>query len=207
MDFKEQLSKEVDQAVKKFRKQTEKIEESPDPRLAGRDVKDFEIGKLKAELEQQVGEINERYREKAEAHLEQAKRDAALSYFKPSVSDKDYVGSILDDFTSSVAFAYSDAEKEAAFSELESRFEHMTPEQLYAVKTQLPKVLQSVQGDELTMKKLKGVNNTLSELRTPQQEILEDAKQLALSSPDMTFRRLKMTHRAFNKQKPIGGIE
>jgi vacuolar-type H+-ATPase subunit E/Vma4 len=207
MDFKEQASKEIEGLVKKFRKQTDKIESSDHPKYSVPGTREYEVDQLKAELEQQVEDINARYREQAEAYLEQAKRDAALSYFKPSVSDRELVNSIVDDFTASIAFARSQDEKREVFEALNDRLHHMSEAQLYAVKSKLPQVLQSVKDDEFAVKELKNVNGTLSKLQTPEQEALEEAKQLALTSPDHKFRTLKMTHRAYNKQKPIGGIE
>jgi hypothetical protein len=201
MDFKQQLTKEVDTAVGKFRKQVDRIENTDDPRFAGREVKEYEIGKLKTELEAQVAEINAKYKEKAEELLAQSEARAAHSYFKPSMSDKEFVNSILDDFTASIALAYSDTDKAQAFSALEARFEHMTPEQLYAVKSKLPSVLQAVKDDEFSVKQLRGVNSTLSNLRTPEQESLDEAKSIALSSPDMSFRRLKMTHPTYSAEQ------
>jgi hypothetical protein len=196
MDFKQQYTKEIDKKVSQFRKAVDKIEKSEDPRLDGREVKDYEISKLRDSLESEVAEINSKYKQEAQGLLEQRKSEAATSYFKPSTYDKEFVGSVLDEFTANVAFAYGDQQKSEAFRSLESRFEHMTPEQLFAVKSQLPKVLQSV-SDEGTLKNLRRVNSTLSELKTPAQEALEEAKMLAVSKPDMAFTRLTMTHSAF----------
>jgi hypothetical protein len=204
--FKQQLTKEVDTAVSKFRKGVDKIKNSPNPYYSDVEVQNYEIGKLKADLESQVAEINAKYKEKAEELLANAERQAATSYFKPSMSDKEFVGSVLDDFTASIALAYSDSDKAKAFSALEARFEHMTPEQLYAVKSKLPSVLQAVKDDEFSVKQLRGVNSTLSNLRTHEQESLDEAKALELSSPDGAFRRLKMTHPSYShlqKSRPV----
>jgi gluconate kinase len=200
MDIKQKHSKEIERLVKDFRKKVDRINNSNNPYYNDRAVRDYEIGKLKSELEASVKEINGQYREEAQELLEQAKRQAAHSYFKPSASDKEFVTTVLDEFTSNVAFAYTDADRAEAFASLEARFEHMTPEQLFAVKSQLPRVLQSA-SDEFTAKKLRSVNGTLSELRTPEQEALNDAKDIALSSPDMAFRRLKMTHPTFSTEQ------
>ena len=201
MNFKEQLTREVDQAVAKFRKGVEKIENSPNPYYREQAVKDFEIGKLKAELETQVADINAKYREQSEELLEQAKCDAAFSYFKPSPADKEFTGAILDEFTSDLAFARKKEEKIGAVRALEERFDHLTETQLFAVKSKLPQELQSVSGDEFAVGELKRINGALSNLRTEEQEALEEAKTIALSTPDTAYRRLKMTHKVFQSEQ------
>ncbi|MGP4077289.1 hypothetical protein [Halobacillus sp. K22] len=195
----EQYKRDIEKAVRKFRKDVQKIEESSDPRYKDQAFKDEAIREKRQELEDVVADRNTKYAQEAEALLEQRKQEAAKSYFKPSPSDKQFVESVLDEFTASVAFAYSDKQRREVFNSLEDRFEHMSPEQLNEVRKQLPKVLQSV-NDEETIKKLRYVNSYLSNLQTPEQEALEEAQEAAMLKPDAAFRRLTFTHPAFKDQ-------
>ena len=192
----EQYKRDIDKAVSKFRKDVEKIEGSSDPRYKDATFKAEAIREKRKELEDVVADRNAKYAQEAQALLEQRKQEAARSYFKPSSSDKQFVESVLDEFTASVALAYGDKQQREAFDSLEGRFEHMTPEQLNEVRKQLPKVLQSV-NDEGTVKKLRQVNSFLSGLKTPEQEALEEAQEAVTLKPDATYRRLTFTHPAF----------
>ncbi|WP_173916909.1 hypothetical protein [Halobacillus sp. Marseille-Q1614] len=199
MDKREQLKKEVEKLTKDFRKNVDAINTSDNPYYKDAEVREYEINKLKGELDTKVGEINKEFHAHIDADIEQAEREAARSSFRVMPSDRDLAKQFVTDLKAELTFAMTDSDKRQAIERFEEKMGHFETEGgLYAVKQQLPDVAQAVQDDEFAMKKLRQVNNTFNALQTPEQERLTELQDAKVSGVTHKYRTLQMTHPAFS---------
>ncbi|SIS53961.1 hypothetical protein [Salimicrobium flavidum] len=205
--MKNQTQQAIEAEVNRFRKEIDQINQSLDPRYESVAFKNDVISKKRKELEQRVREQEETFRKEAKQELEHAEAQAATSTIRPTESDRALAESTLSEFSSALALSYNDKQKAQAREELESKLSHMSREQLYAIKTQLPSVLRNAAGDEEALKQVRPIHRKLSEVKTEEQEQAETTKELADARVDGSFKRLKLTHKAFKPEKPEAGSE
>jgi signal transduction histidine kinase len=198
--LKEQYQKQVEQEVKNFRKSAKKIEESSDPRLAGRGVKEYEVNQLKESMEKRVAEFNREFHDKIEAQIEQASKEAARSKFFVSSADKQFVSDITDELSTKLTFAINEGDKRQAIREFEEKLEAFDKVDPFSeVVKQLADLNRKLGDDEFSKRKLGGLYRQLSAgLQTPEQETLESLKADKMSGVDMAFRRLQMVHPSYS---------
>lgn len=190
----ENYKHEVDQAVKKFRRDVEKIERSDNPYYNTPGVKEYEAQQLRQELEKAVQGVETRFNIEIDPEIEQAKQTAARSFFTPTVSDKSLVADAVSELVADVTLAYTDNQKLEAFERFEIRIEQLEESGLWEVRRKLPEVLGAIGQDETITRKLKGLNATLRALKTPEQEVLSDLEQVKINGVAASFNRLKLTH-------------
>ncbi|MFC7321963.1 hypothetical protein [Halobacillus campisalis] len=200
MNIKQTFAKQVEQETKQFRKDVEKMEKSDNPYYTD-DVVAYETDQRRQELESRVSEINSQFEKEIDAQIEQQERVAARSTFRPTTADKQLVDEYIQELIADATFAYTDSDRLEALDKFEEKIGHFEEGGLYEVKKRLPEVARSLQGNEFMQKKLRGIHRTFSELQTPEKELLDDLKDAKSTGVDMTFRRLKMTHKAYNAQQ------
>lgn len=190
---------EIENAVKQFRKQVDKIQTSDHPQYKDPEIKDYEIKALRAELDAKVAEINNDFHATLKREIEKATPLATSSRIFITESDKRNAQYVLDEYVADIALAYDDVAKHAANEKLEARLDAMTTHgELAHVRQKLPEVLGRINGDPIATRKLKSTNEKLAALKTPEQERLDDLKAEKVSGADSTYRRLKMTHPAYS---------
>ncbi|SFK12409.1 hypothetical protein SAMN04487936_107210 [Halobacillus dabanensis] len=199
MDIKQQYQQQVDQEVKGFRNEVQKMKTSENPYYHDQAVLDYEIGQKRKELEKRVAEISDEFQKKIDEVVEAQEREAARSTFRVSTADRQLAEQFTTDLKAELTFSYSEADKRAAFNKFEEKIHHFDDESgLYAIKQKLPEVAQAVNDDEFSMKELRKINGTFNALQTPEAEHLEEIKQAKLSGVDTSFRRLRLTHPAYS---------
>lgn len=189
--------REVEQAVKRFRKDVDKIRNSDNPYYKAKDVQDYEIQQLRKALETTVQDVESRFNAELDGELEQAERLAVRSFFTPTTNDKLIVADSVSELVADVTFAFTDAEKVDAFDRFEARIEQLEVNGLSEVRRKLPEVLSAIGQDQVITKKLKTLNATLRQIRTPEQEQHDELLDLQSNGVAQEFSRLKMTHPAF----------
>jgi signal transduction histidine kinase len=201
--LKEQFQKQVEQEVKNFRKGAKKIEESSDPRLAGRDVKEYEVNQLKESMEKRVAELDREFQDKIEAQIEQASKEAARSKFFVSSADKQFVSDITDELSTKLTFAINEGDKMKAVREFEEKLEAFDKVEPFSeVVKQLAELTRKLGDDEFSKRKLGGLYRQLSAgLQTSEQEALESLKADKMSGVSHSYSVLKMTHPVYKHKQ------
>ena len=189
-----QLRNQSDSAVESFRTQVAKIENSKNPKFKDAEVKEYELAQAKATLDDTAEEITRQHKGITEQALSAATVDAAKSYYKLGDGDKQLVQHHAESFTSDVALAQGDSDKEKAFTRLEGAMEHMSAAQLSGLKKQLPTMLGGVNGDKQGIRKLKALNSSLSALKTPEEDQLAKVREAAEESPQIKYNTLRLAH-------------
>lgn len=184
--------------VAQYRKSSEKIKKSDHPKYNVEGARDYELKELKETLDREVAELNKEYQQKVTEAIAEQKKIAATSFFNTSETDKRAVKQQLNDFANDVAFAYTDKDKEDAYERLEQKLDYFSVEQLAEVRNQLPELARTVQ-DKGTMKKLRGLNSTLSELQTPEREHLKELEAALLENPSTDYWTIETVSKAGKK--------
>jgi len=196
-------NKQIEQEVSRYRKAVTTIRTSDNPYYSENlKVQDYEIAKLRDELEKKVSDISDQFNSVIDTQIVEFEEKAAKSYFRPSESDRKLVGAILGEFKTDILLAYTEADKADVFDRLEKKLGYLDDANaLYEVKTRLPELVQALGHDESTLKKLKGINSTLQALKTPEQAELDELKESKMNGVDWDFRRLRMTHPSFSDHR------
>ncbi|CAN7226740.1 hypothetical protein [Rossellomorea sp. LjRoot5] len=201
--MRDQYQKQIEKEVASYRKAYDKVMNSDDPRLAGQDVKDYEVGKLREQLEANVSQIEAEFTEKIEAEIERAAKEAGRSRFFVSSPDKQYVTDITDNLVTKLTFAVTDADKSEAFSEYDAKLELIEDVAPFSeVVKQLAEASRKLGDDEFSKKKIRGLYYQLNEgLRTPEQERYEALKVDKMTGVSHKFRTLQMTHPSYSHKQ------
>jgi hypothetical protein len=201
--LKEQYQKQVEQVVKNFRKGAKKIEESSDPRLAGRDVKEYEVNQLKESMEKRVAELDREFQDKIEGQIEQASKEATRSKFFVNSADKQFVLDITEELSTKLTFAINEGDKMKAIREFEGKLEAFDKVDPFSeVVKQLAEVTRKLGDDEFSKRKLRGIYSKLSDgLETPEQETLRNLKTDKMSGVSHSYTVLKATHPVYKHRQ------
>lgn len=199
----EQYKKQVEQEVKRFRGAVNTIRTSENPYYADNvKVQDYEISKLRGELEKKIAEINTKFASEIEPKITEFEEKAATSFFKPSEAERKLVDEAITEFKTDVSLAYSDRDRLDAFDRFEQRINYLDVNGLYEVKKRLPEVAEKIgDQDSALTSKLKGMNAIFKELQTPEQAQLDELKDAKFSGVDASFRRLRLTHPSYSDYK------
>jgi len=195
MDYKH----EVEQLVKRFRNDVNKIRTSDNPYFADSvKVQDFEISKLRVELETKVADVNKQFNVEMDSRISELETRAAKSYFRPSETDKKLVSEFISELKSDVTLAYGDRDKLESYEKFEQKLGYLDEHGLSEVRKRLPEIVELLgDGDEALTSRLKATNSALKQLRTTEQQQLDTLLDEKSSGVDWAFRTLRMTHPSF----------
>ncbi|HWO74370.1 MAG TPA: hypothetical protein VNM69_00475 [Bacillus sp. (in: firmicutes)] len=199
-NLREQYAKQIEKEVRNYRKAYDKLKNSDDPRMQGKDVQDYEVRKLQDAMETKVRELESEFKTKIDEQIEAQERVAARSSFYVSQADKQFISELTKGLTAELMFASNEADKVKAIREFEGRLEHFESEAPFSeVVKQLPEVVSKLGDDEFSKKKLRGIYHTLrSGLQTPEQAELEALKEAKKQGVSRSFRNLRMTHPTYS---------
>ncbi|MCH4825598.1 hypothetical protein [Planococcus halocryophilus] len=189
---------EIENAVKKFRREVEKIKTSDNPYYHDAKVQEYEIKEKRAELDAFVAEQQNAFNASIVAEIEKAEHAAQHSRFTATEQQRKQGDYALDSYVADVTLARDDNGKHSAYKTLERRLDGMSAEELAHIRLQLPSVLARVNGDTVALKRLQSLNETLAALKTEEQERLDELKAHKVSGADGAYRRLRMIHPAYN---------
>ncbi|WP_411953235.1 hypothetical protein ACKXGF_07760 [Alkalibacillus sp. S2W] len=193
----EQYEKEIENAVKAFKKADKDMHKSENPYFTP-EVIDYELKLQKETLEKTVKETREKFNREIEETIEEQKERANRSSFHVSQSSKDFVENTVNEAVADISLALNDKEALEGFKRFEDKLDSMNEAELYHLRKQLPGMLNELADANDTIKsKLRMTNSALSELKTEEETLLEELENLQLKGVDFTFRRLKMTHRFY----------
>jgi hypothetical protein len=203
MNLKQTYSKQVEQEVKSFRKQVDKIEQSDHPKYNVEGTRQYEIEHLRDELDTKVAELDREFQDKIETEIGQATKEAARSRFFVSSHDKQFVTDITDDLVTKLTFAINDSDKIKAIREYEDKLEVLESEAPFTeVIKQLAEASRKLGDDDFAKRKLRGLYSQLTAgLQTPEQERLEALKADKMSGVTYKYRLLTMTHKAYKHKQ------
>lgn len=201
INIKEQYQKQVEQAVNKFRRDFDKIKTSENPYYHDEAVRDYEIQRLREELEKQVNEINKQFNAEIDAKIEELEPIAAKSYFRPTETDKRLVDEFVSEFLADAKLAFSESEKLDAFEKFEEKLGFLDENGLSLVRKRLPELFDALSDDTTLQSKIRGLNATLKELQTTEKMALEELIEQKMNGVDAAFRRLRLIHPAFSDYK------
>lgn len=190
-------SQEIEKAVKQFRKKVDAIRNSDNPIYKDKDVQNYEIKQHRAELDAQVAELSNAFDATIAQEIEQAEAQAKTARFYTTETAKQQSEWALDSYIADVVMARTDADKYEAYRRFEERLNTMDEGALSHIRLKLPQAMTRINGDEIARKDLLKVNDTLANLQTPEEERLAELKEQKRVGADMTYRRLKMTHPAY----------
>lgn len=193
----ENFKREVDQEVKRFRKKVTEIQTSPNPYFENTKIREYEVNKLRGELEKKVDEINAQFSAEIEPQIAEFEERAAKSFFKPTEADRKLVSEFVSDFLADAKLAYSEKDKLEAFDRFEQRIEYLDENGLHEVRKQLPMVFDRLGVDTTLTSKLRSLNATLRQLQTAEQMRLDELKDARINGVDAPYRRLRLTHPAY----------
>lgn len=197
----EQYQKLVEQEVKRFRGEVEKMQRSENPYFHDKSVLSYEIKQRREVLEKNVKEINDKFNAEIEQAIEQAEPVAAKSYFKPSETDKRLVDEYVSEFLADAKLGYTEKEKLDAFERFEHKLGYLDENGLHEVRRRLPEIADKLGSDDPLQKRLRSMNATFRELRTAEQMKLDELKEQKINGVDSVFRRLRLTHPAYSDYK------
>ncbi|MCM3668009.1 hypothetical protein M3181_03205 [Mesobacillus maritimus] len=194
-----EYSKQVEQEVKRFRKAVNTIRTSENPYYAENvKVQDYEISKLRADLEKKVEDINKQFNAEIDAKIADYEERAAKSFFRPTETDKRLVDEYIGEFKSDVMLGYGDRDKLEAFDRFEQKLGYLDENGLYEVKKRLPELVEHLGKDDVLLSKLKAMNVAFKQLQTAEQMELDALNEEKAHGADWAFRRLRMTHPSFS---------
>lgn len=185
------LEDEVSRQVRLYKRETQKIRESDDPVMNTPGKKDYEIGQIRRTFEKNINTIEQQYQVQGQREIEELEQQAALSYIKPSQSDKELVENITDDFLFSFSMAVGDSEKLEDVSKFERSINSMSQEQKVALRRRLPQIMKQLEGDSGGVRrKMQGIGQSLSEIKTEEEGALKLLKQDVASGGLSEYRTL-----------------
>ena len=189
---------EVDNAVKQFRKTVDRINTSDHPQYRDPLVKEFEVKAAKAELDAKVQELSNVFEQTIAQEIDRAEVEAKASRFYAPQAEKDQVAYAIESYTTDIVMARTDSDKYAAYNRLLERIEGLSDGGYAHLRLQLPQALSRVNGDEIATKDLRKVNDAFADLKTPEQERLDELKALKRLGADQAYKRLRYTHPAYS---------
>jgi hypothetical protein len=204
MDLKSQYQQAIDKEVKGFRKQVQKIEQSPNPYYADDAVKKYEVEQLRNKLDAEVKRLDAEFNAKMDEAINHAAKQASRASVYVNPSDKARLSEITADLYADLTFSVDTNRKAEAFDrfmEKVTAFEDSGVGPLFELKRQLPDLMRKVQGDSFAEQKLRGLYHELSTLKTAEEDHLESLKTDKLSGVSHNYSVLKMVHPAYKHEQ------
>ncbi|MCH4828076.1 hypothetical protein [Planococcus halocryophilus] len=189
---------QINKAVAKFRNDVDKIRTSENPYYKDKDVQDYEIKALRAELDAKVAELSNAHDQAIAQEIEQAESQAKTARFYTTETERQQTDYALDSYIADITMARTDADKYAAYNRFESRLDGMSEGALAILRLKLPQALSRVNGDEIALNDLRKVNDTLAEMKTPEEQRLDELKAKKRVGAAQDYRRLRFTHPAYS---------
>ncbi|WP_088006573.1 hypothetical protein [Indiicoccus explosivorum] len=188
---------EIEREIAGFRRQVERIESSDHPRYNVEGARQYEIQEARRELDAKVDGLRREHAATMESEIENARKAALRSRFPVSNADKEAVEYLAKSFIADAKLAFSDVEKKLAYDALERKLQTLNVGAWAHFRLQLPAIFDALGGDEAIARHLRSLNMTLSRLKTPEQERLEELEAQQFAGVDLAYRRLKITHSAY----------
>lgn len=192
MDKLHQIEKEIERAVESYKKAVREIQTSKDPIYQSPEKQEYEISKLREQLDANVAELKAKYQAEADVLIEEAERSAALSVTATSDSDKSIVNQRLDEFTADVTLAYSKDDKLAAYDRLIESLKYFDLPKLLYLRRSLSDVIARIGDDETVLRKLREMNAELQKINTAEQDRLNELRELKRAGGDIAYRNFKI---------------
>lgn len=206
MERLKEIERQIERAVEDYRKAVREIRTSDDPIYNDPAKQDYEIKKLRTQLDEGVAELRAKYQAEADALIAEAEKKAALSVVGVGESDMAIVNQRIDEFTADVALAYSTDDKLAAYERLVDALKFFDLPKLYHLRRSLPGVISKVGDDRTILRKLRELNSALQELHTPEQERLAELRELKRAGGDIAYMTLRLTEGRAHTDITQGGI-
>jgi len=187
-----QIKTNIDNEVAKYKKAVDKIKSSDNPKYSDKAIVDYEVKQLKESLDETVADLKAQHDDKAAELLAQARETASKTVLRCADHDKEIVDNHVESFQSDVVFAANANQRQEAIAKLEQHFYYMSPSQLDYARKQLAKVAGSVK-DKDTLKQLRGINRTLSQVGTDEQMYADElADYLEANTVDRSYRLMNL---------------
>lgn len=186
----EQFEQEVEKHVADFKKEVEKIENSIDPRYKDEEFKQAAIDALKAELDENVREVQARYTEFIKSLRQAAAEEAASAKIILSDERRKQAALKVDRLISEATFGSLDD----ALTELENNVDYMSKFEKEALSLELHRLAAVV--DEVDKKRVKRLYDRIKPTASPEVVFANAVKALD-DRCDYAYRRLKLTNRLF----------
>lgn len=206
MERLKEIERQIEKAVEDYREAVRKIRTSDDPIYNDPAKQDYEIKKLRTQLDANVAELKAKYQAEADVLIEEAERSAALSVATASDSDKSIVNQRLDEFTADVTLAYSKDDKLAAYDRLIESLKYFDLPKLLYLRRSLSDVIARIGDDETALRKLRELNAELQKINTSEQERIEELRELKRAGGDIAYRTFKLTEGRAHTDITQGGI-
>lgn len=168
-----EFKKKADDIHETYKKQVERIKESPNPLLQDEKVRAYELDRLEQEYRKQSQEIEEAYQAYRKKALEEAKVRAAQASVKLTEKDKLTAEQFATRASLTLAGAY-EQEKSEAVDKIVDDIRLLTDEQRTALQGQAGRLLANVDDTNDRRKLI----NAMQEVRNPDLLAVEVAKQL-----------------------------
>lgn len=193
-----QHEQEIKRAVDQFRNKVNEINTSDNPIYKDEEVRQFYVKQHRAELDAKVAELSNQFDATITQEIEQAEAQAKTARFYTPQAEKEQVAYALESYTADVVMARTDNDKYEAYNRLLDRIEGMSDGGYAFLRLQLPAALSRVNGDEIATKDLRKVNDAFAELKTPEEERLDELKAAKRLGADQAYKRLRFTHPAYS---------
>ncbi|MGP4074137.1 hypothetical protein ACTWQB_16665 [Piscibacillus sp. B03] len=146
-------SQKVDNAVSKYKKGVQKIEQSKDPRYQDSTFKAEAINKLKDELKEEVNATQAEYADL----LANVREESAKEVANKTVNISDFDRRQAEIKAKQLASEITLGRGEGALDQLAEDVKYLEEGRKQALALELPSVMQSVKGDEKLERKVKGI--------------------------------------------------
>lgn len=193
MERLQRIERDIERAVETYKRGVQAIKTSDDPIYNDPAKQDYEIKKLRTQLDEGVAELRAKYQAEADAAIEEAEKRAAISVTGVGESDKVIVNQRVAEFIADVALAYSNDDKLAAYDRLVDALRFFDRAKLYHLRRSLPDIVAKIGDDKTVLRKLRELNSGLQEINTAEQERLDELRELKRAGGDIAYRTFKLT--------------
>ncbi|NIK13135.1 hypothetical protein [Alkalibacillus almallahensis] len=149
----DQYEKQVEQAVKTFKNQVQKIEQSTDPRYKDEDFKAEAVEELKNELKSTVDQVQAEYSDFLANLRDQAASEVANEDVRISNSQREQAQLKVKELSNAIKLRQG----ESALDQLAQDVQYMSESRQKALALELPALMDEVEGDSQLEKKVKNV--------------------------------------------------
>ncbi|WP_411953582.1 hypothetical protein ACKXGF_09925 [Alkalibacillus sp. S2W] len=187
----DQYEKQVEQAINKFKKDVQKIEQSVDPRFKDEDFKSSAIEELKNELKASVEQTQSDYADFLANLRDQAASEVANEDVRISNSEREQAQLKVKQLSNELKLGNNDA-----IDQLANNVEHMTEDRKKALALELPQLLNEVEGNDQLEKRVKNVYQSAKPAESEASLFLRGVNALS-NSVTQAYDRLTLIDRNF----------
>ncbi|MBH9965582.1 hypothetical protein [[Bacillus] enclensis] len=184
--------REINKKVEKFRADVRKMKESQDPKYKVANAIDYYTAEMKAQLEQEVAELNDAYSSTVAAMKEEARRDLANQTKSIPASERQAAADLVSEAITAVKMRPNSG----AIDVLLENANYYSDARKMALLNELGRLADAVEKDATASRKVKMLYGELNKVNSGAMLPIRIAEAIP-SSADGALRRLRLTHESY----------